>query len=167
MLKAEETFGFFDRYGDIQQIGPGQLGLYHGGTRYLSSLQFTVNDRQPLLLNSSVANDNLLLAVDLTTPDLYQDNQLAIKKGTVHIFRSKLLIDKVCHEHIRVANHGRQDIFLTLKFLLAADFMDIFEVRGVVRSNRGELQKPSFYRFRHQLYVQGARQYCPKNHHQF
>lgn len=96
-----------------------------------------------MLLNSSVANDNLLLAVDLTTADLYENNKLEIKKGTVHVFRSKLLVDKVCHEHIRIANYGRRDVALTLDFTLAADFVDIFEVRGVSRPKRGLQRQPS------------------------
>ena len=88
VLKTEETFGLFDRFGDIQPIGIGEQGLYHEGTRYLSSFELTVNQRRPLLLNSSVAKDNVLLAVDLTTPDLYQDSELTIQKCSVHIFRS-------------------------------------------------------------------------------
>ncbi len=142
VLKAEETFGLFDPFGDIRQIGLGDLGLYHSGTRYLSFFEFTVNQRQPLLLNSSVANDNLLLAVDQTTPDLYENNKLVIKKGTIHVFRSKLLTDGVCHEHIRIANYGRQDVALTLEFGFSADYVDIFEVRGVIREKRGLQHKP-------------------------
>ncbi|MBM9603625.1 amylo-alpha-1,6-glucosidase [Desulfopila inferna] len=142
VLKAEETFGLFDPFGDIRQIGLGDLGLYHSGTRYLSFFEFTVNQRQPLLLNSSVANDNLLLAVDQTTPDLYENNRLVIKKGTIHVFRSKLLTDGVCHEHIRIANYGRQDVALTLEFGFSADYVDIFEVRGVIREKRGLQHKP-------------------------
>lgn len=137
VLKSGETFGVFDRFGDISHIGLGEQGLYHDGTRYLSSLEFRINQRRPMLLNSSVAKDNLLLAVDLTTPDLYSGETLAIPKGTVHIFRSKLLQNGVCHEHIRLLNYGRREIALTLAFTFGADFADIFEVRGTHRRSRG------------------------------
>ena len=33
VLKHSNTFGLFDRYGDIQPIGLGEQGLYHAGTR--------------------------------------------------------------------------------------------------------------------------------------
>ena len=36
MLKYGDTFAVFDRTGDIS--GPGEQGLYHDGTRYLSML---------------------------------------------------------------------------------------------------------------------------------
>jgi glycogen debranching enzyme len=144
VLKTEETFGLFDRFGDIQPIGIGEQGLYHEGTRYLSSFELTVNQRRPLLLNSSVAKDNVLLAVDLTTPDLYQDSELTIQKCSVHIFRSKLLRAGVCHEHIRVNNFGRKPVELVLDFLFDADFADIFEVRGVTRERNGQ-KSPAEY----------------------
>src|ERR1041385_1524143 len=91
LLKCGETFAVFDRFGDIQPIGSNGQGLYHDGTRFLSSSELHVNDVRPLLLNSSVKQDNSLLTVDLTVPDCYEDNELAILKGMVHIFRAKLL----------------------------------------------------------------------------
>ncbi len=144
VLKTENTFGLFDRFGDIQPIGIGEQGLYHEGTRYLSSFELTINQRRPLLLNSSVAKDNVLLAVDLTTTDLYQDTECSIQKCSVHIFRSKLLREGVCHEHIRITNFGRKPVELVLDFLFDADFADIFEVRGATRERRG-LKSPAKY----------------------
>jgi len=143
VLKSEETFGFFDAYGDIQQIGLGEQGLYHAGTRYLSTLEFTINGKRPLLLNSSIAKDNLLLAVDFTTPDLYENNAVQVKMGTVHVFRSKILTEKICHEHFRIVNYGLSEVELTLGFAFAADYYDIFEVRGTTRKERGRLQAPT------------------------
>src|SRR5574340_75867 len=36
VLKNNETFALFDRYGDIQAMGQPDQGLYHGDTRFLS-----------------------------------------------------------------------------------------------------------------------------------
>ena len=143
VLKSEETFGFFDAYGDIQQIGLGEQGLYHAGTRYLSTLEFTINGKRPLLLNSSIAKDNLLLAVDFTTPDLYNNDTVQVKMGTVHVFRSKILTEKICHEHFRIVNYGLSEVELTLGITFNADYYDIFEVRGTTRKRRGRLQAPT------------------------
>lgn len=137
VLKEGESFGLFDRYGDIQHIGLGEQGLYHEGTRYLSCFELNINKRRPLLLHSTVREDNSLLTVDLTTPDLYADNELIIPKDTLHIFRAKLLWQGVHYEHLRIVNYRRHPIKLELDFSFDADYADIFEVRGVKRKQRG------------------------------
>jgi glycogen debranching enzyme len=139
VLKDGETFGVFDRHGDIHPVGLGQQGLYHEGTRHLSREQLLVNGQRPLLLNSCVASQSSLLAVDLTTPDLYQEGRLQVRKDTLHVFRSKLLQEAVQYEHLRLTNYGDEVVTTTLDLLLGADFADIFEVRGIVRPRRGQL----------------------------
>ncbi|MGZ5090503.1 MAG: amylo-alpha-1,6-glucosidase [Burkholderiales bacterium] len=139
VLKHGETFAVFDRFGDAESNGADEQGIYHQGTRFLSHSDFEVNGHRPMMLNSSVKDDDSLLAVDLTTPDLYEGGRLAIPKGTVHVFRTKLLWESACHEHIRVANYGIDSVRLRLTFRTEADFADIFEVRGFKRKRRGEL----------------------------
>jgi len=39
VLKHGDTFAVLDRSGNIQQIGLGEQGLYHGGSRHLSRLE--------------------------------------------------------------------------------------------------------------------------------
>ncbi len=138
-LKQDETFALFDRYGDIQHIGIGEQGLYHAGTRYLSHFELSVDQRRPLLLNSGVHRENRLLTVDLTTPDLYRDERLVLPKGTLHIFRAKLLWQGVEYEHLRVTNFGQDTAELSLDLAFAADYADIFEVRGMRRPRRGRM----------------------------
>ncbi|MGE5469518.1 MAG: glycogen debranching N-terminal domain-containing protein [Bacteroidota bacterium] len=138
VLKHNDTFGVFDRFGDIHQIGSGGQGLYHRGTRFLSQSELRINGQRPMLLNSSVRSDNSLLAADLTTPDFYEDDQLAVLKGTLHVFRSKLLWDAGSYEHLRLSNFGERRITVTLTYQFAADYADIFEVRGFSRQQRGE-----------------------------
>jgi glycogen debranching enzyme len=138
VLKHGETFGLFDRYGDIQHLGIGEQGLYHRGTRFLSLFDLSVNEQRPLLLNSTVKQDNSLLVVDLTTPDLYEGERLTIRKSTLHIFRAKLLCDGVHHEHLRLFSYDREPIDICLVLRFGADFYDIFEVRGYERARRGD-----------------------------
>lgn len=139
VLKHGETFAVFDRYGDIQHVGIGEQGIYHEGTRYLSTFEMSVNDHRLLLLNSTAKQDNTLLTVDMTTPDLYKDGKLTICKGTLHIFRFKLLWDGVHYEHTRILNYGEQPITISLAYHVDADFKDIFEVRGFHRKKRGKV----------------------------
>lgn len=145
VLKQGDTFGVFDRHGDIFQADAGgqdtltQQGLYHEGTRYLSYWELKVNGQRPLLLSSMIRRDNSLLIVDMTTPDLYRGGALLIPKGSIHIFRSVVLWDQARYEHLRLVNYGEQPVDLSVELSLAADYRDIFEVRGVHRSQRGTL----------------------------
>ena len=61
-----------DNYGDIGAAEGGPDGLFHNDTRFLSRLELTVNELQPLLLGSNVRDDNTVLTVDLTNPDIFQ-----------------------------------------------------------------------------------------------
>jgi glycogen debranching enzyme len=145
VLKHDNMFGVFDRHGDIFQAESKghddltQQGLYHEGTRYLSHWELRVNGQRPLLLSSTIKEDNSLLVVDMTTPDLYRGGALLIPKGSVHIFRSVVLWGQARYEHLRFVNYGEQAVDLAVELLLAADYRDIFEVRGVQRSHRGAL----------------------------
>src|SRR5207249_1174810 len=126
VLKHGATFGVFDRFGDIVTMGKGEHGMYHDGTRFLSRLELRLNGQRPMLLHSSVKQDNSLLAVDLTTPDFYEEGRLAVMKGTVHVFRAKLLWQSACHEHLRVVNYGEEPVSLRLSLEFGADYADIF-----------------------------------------
>src|SRR5437899_9725324 len=70
VLKQGDTFGLFDRYGDIHCLRTGSQGLYHEGTRFLSRFQLTINGGRPLLLRSTAKADNFFLHVDLTNPHM-------------------------------------------------------------------------------------------------
>ncbi|KFI22781.1 amylo-alpha-1,6-glucosidase [Nitrosococcus oceani] len=139
VLKHNDTFAVFDRYGDIQHLGIGEQGIYHQGTRFLSYFELSINQRRPLLLHSTVKEDNTLLTADITNPDLYQENQLVTRKGIVHIFRSKLLWNGVYYERIRLFNYGDKTLNLYLDIQFGADYADIFEVRGAKRCKRGQV----------------------------
>ena len=139
VLKQGETFALFDRYGDIQHIGIGDHGLYHAGTRFLSQYELSINQRRPLLLNSTVISDNSIMTVDVTTPDLFEGDKHIVPKGTLHVFRSKVICNNVYHEHIRVQNFSGSQTSVTLEFVFNADYNDIFQVRGIHRKESGEM----------------------------
>jgi len=137
VLKHGETFAVFDRYGDSRPVGLGEEGIYHEGTRFLSRLELRLGNTRPLLLSSTVRDDNTLLAVDLTNPDIRAGDQVTVPRGTLHIFRSKFLWQAVCYERLIIMNHGLTPVKVTLSLSFAADFDDIFEVRGIKRAKKG------------------------------
>ena len=138
VLKYGETFGVFNRYGDIESVGTVQLGLFHMETRHLSRLAFYLGQSKPLLLNSAIREDNSLFTVDATNLDTELSDTTHLPQGTIHIFRSTSLSNGLLHLHFRLHNYGLQANAVWLAFLFDADFADIFEVRGTPRKKRGQ-----------------------------
>ncbi|HME91934.1 MAG TPA: glycogen debranching N-terminal domain-containing protein, partial [Myxococcaceae bacterium] len=143
VLKHGDTFAIFDSQGDIQAVGLQQQGLFYEGTRFLSKLVLRIEGYRPLLLSSSIVEDNALLAVDLTNPDIYSERRLLVPRGALHFFRSKFLWQAVCYERLRIANFGTAAVEVDLVLEYDADFVDIFEVRGTRRARRGAPRDPS------------------------
>src|SRR5204863_10098000 len=65
VVKHGDTFAIFDRHGDIRPLGFENQGLFHEGTRFLSRWKVGINGTSPLLLSSSVKEDNDFLVVDV------------------------------------------------------------------------------------------------------
>jgi glycogen debranching enzyme len=137
VLKHGDTFGVFDLHGDVISIENGDQGLYHAGTRFLSRFELLLGRRRPLLLSSTISDDNTILAVDLTNPDVVREGHVLISRGSIHIFRARVLCNGHCLERLRVANHSRHPIQTPLAVHFDADFCDVFEVRGTRREHRG------------------------------
>ncbi len=142
VMKHGDTFAIFDQFGDIVPFGLGEQGLYHGGTRYLSRLELIVNGERPLLLSSSVREDNDLFVVDLTNPDIPLGADQVFRRNILHVFRSVFLWEAACYQRLRLTNHGLDEVTLSLTQRVGADFADIFEVRGTPRPRRGRLLPP-------------------------
>jgi glycogen debranching enzyme len=137
VLKQGDSFGVFDRSGDIQSTGLGEQGIYHEGTRFLSLLAFRLGNLRPFLLSSSIKKDNLLFAGNLTNPDVYVDGTVVLRRGDLHIFRTKFIWQATCFETLELINYSLYpvELFFTLQF--DTDFADIFEARGLKRNARG------------------------------
>jgi glycogen debranching enzyme len=139
VLKHGESFGVFDQHGDIVRSDQGEQGLYHEGTRFLSQLELRLGPLRPLLLSSTISDDNAVFTADFTNPDIRQDGLPWLPHGQIHVFRSRVLRNGSCLERIRVSNFTRQRLEFPLVILFDADFVDVFEVRGVRRSRRGDV----------------------------
>jgi glycogen debranching enzyme len=138
VLKQGDTFAIFDWLGDIHQVGAGTQGIYHQGTRFLSRMELNINGKRPLLLSASPREDNQVLIVDLTNPDLHLNDRGALKQDTIHIQRLKFLWQSKYHEKIKLLNFGLEPVKFVLELQFQADFSDIFEVRGIRREQKGK-----------------------------
>ena len=142
VLKDGDTFALFDHFGDIQPIGLGEQGLYCEGTRFLSRLELRLGGERPLLLSSNVTEDNVLLAVDLTNPDLCVGDEVVVPRDSLHIARTKFLWQGTCYERLLIRNYERFPIEVSVSVQVGVDFVDIFEVRGMRRARRGQIIEP-------------------------
>src|SRR3954471_23928429 len=140
-LKHGDSFAMFDELGDVVDVELSPAGLFHHDTRYLSRLSFTIEGHRPLVLSSTVQPDNVMLDVDLTNPDLFdREGNLVLGKDTFHIGRSKFLWQASCYELFTVTSYSESRRRLHLALDFAADFSDLFEIRGYRRSRRGAVR---------------------------
>ncbi len=142
VLKQNDTFALFDRFGDVDSSARSGEGLYFKGTRFLSCLKLKFAGGRPLLLSSTVRRDNVLLAADMTNPDIYFEGKVFLHRGTVHIYRSQFLWDQQLYQRLRFRNYSLTAIDVSVNVEFKADYADIFEVRGSKRAQKGEMLEP-------------------------
>ena len=65
-----------------------------------------------------------------------------LEHDKVHLRRSKFLRNPTCFERIMVRSYADNPLTLTLELQFAADFADLFEVRGEKRPRRGTYHPP-------------------------
>src|SRR5256885_10966847 len=82
VLKQGEVFAVFDRFGDIETFGTGELGLYYQDTRFLSRLTLKLGKDRPLLLSSTVREDNEVMAVGFTKPHTWRGGGGIVPTGS-------------------------------------------------------------------------------------
>lgn len=139
VLKQGDTFALFDRFGEAAEPEDSEHGLYHLGTRHLSRWDLHIGGCRPALLSSATREDNSLLVVQMTTGDLKLKDDHTLPHGTLHVFRSLVVQEGAFHEHLHLTNYFHQPVELQIEYAYAADYRDVFEIRGATRAKRGEM----------------------------
>jgi glycogen debranching enzyme len=143
ILKNGDTFAVFDRHGDASPGAGTAQGLYHRDTRHLSRWIVALDGARPILLSSSLRDDNATLVCDLTNPDLLDARgRLRLEHDLIHLRRSRFLWNANCFERLHVRNFDGKPRRVAIGIAFAADFADLFEVRGAHRIQRGETHSP-------------------------
>lgn len=142
VLKHADTFLVTDYRGDIRPLGFESHGLFHEGTRFLSRYLLMIDGKRPILLNSSITKWNDYLAIDMTNDDFRLPGGELVRRGTIHLCRSLFLWGGCQYETVRITNYGLYTMEFMLSFDFSADFVDIFEVRGLSRLQRGVYLDP-------------------------
>jgi glycogen debranching enzyme len=142
VLKGGDTFAVVNRFGDIDSANRHEEGIYCAGTRFVSWLRLLLVSGRPLLLSSTVREDNVVVVADLTNPDVYFDGKVVLPRGTLHIMRRKFIWENTYYERIRIHNYAVTPVDTTIAIEFGADYSDIFEVRGQQRPQRGVMLRP-------------------------
>jgi glycogen debranching enzyme len=144
VLSENRVFLVSDDWGDVRRDNGRGFGLYYLDTRFLSFLEFRINERRPDLLTAS-SEHNYFGNIQLTNPRLFVRGEGGaseeIAPQTVSIRRNRF-IDGALHERIVFFNYNKHAIELNVSLTFAADFRDVFDVRGYYQSVRGEVLRP-------------------------
>ncbi|MGH9474923.1 MAG: amylo-alpha-1,6-glucosidase [Terriglobales bacterium] len=134
--------------GDITPPSSTDVGLFFADTRFLSHWELRVNGHRALVL-SAATQRNLLAQIELTTTNSAVRDNLDLPENTVHIHREQLLAGTF-FDRMTFHNFSLQPVALRVEIEFAADFMDVFQVRGMLRGAAGTY-------FRPQLQAEGVR----------
>jgi glycogen debranching enzyme len=144
VLKDNESFVVADRRGDFPGSVPGEFGYYHRGTRYLSVLEARLQGDLPLVLDSSSTHDHTRLVIEMTNGAIWGESGEKLAPHLLYLRREIVFEEDVLFERLSIHNFAasRDSILIELTLSAAADFADIFEVRGTLRKARGRMLVP-------------------------
>ncbi len=129
VVKNGEFFMCSGRDGDVTPDPTTGEGLYAFDTRFLSELCLTIGGVRPIALSSS-AHQGFEAFIDASNANISESGEPNISQMELNLRRSRLVCGGV-HERVEMTNHGPTRATTELRVSMAADFADIFEVRGV------------------------------------
>jgi glycogen debranching enzyme len=142
VLKHDEAFLVADRRGDFPNLPGSEFGFYVDGTRFLRQLEVRVHGHRPLVLNAGVSEDGLQAAIDLTNSDLALNPHVILPGRALRIARRFTLYEGQLYCTFVVEPFARETHEVPVSLHFAADFVDVFEVRGHPRERRGARLPP-------------------------
>ena len=138
--------------GEIPGDNPGELGLYFHDTRFLNSHEIKLAGSKPLLLSGGT-RDSHYAQIELTNRELAAGPRI-LPLQTVHLRISRVLRDSF-YQRLRLINFTNCPVDLELGITLGADFLDIFEVRGLLRPCCGKMLEPDVFQRGIRFWYQG------------
>jgi glycogen debranching enzyme len=131
--------------GDIMPPGAPDAGFFHDDTRFLSRLELRVGGYRTVVLSSST-EQTFASQIELTTGQSTLRESYEIPENTVHIRREQLLGSDTLYDYLTFENFNFNELELIIELAYEADFMDVFQVRGVARQKSGHYYKPVVHR---------------------
>ncbi len=139
--KDDDIFLLTDTLGNISGCLPGEsssIGLFCQDTRFLSRLELQIENQLPILLSSN-ARRGFGLSILCANP-YFPEKRIGAE--TIGIER-EIVINGGLFEKLTVNNYGTSPVDFELSISFDADFVDLFEIRGWQRKERGKLLRPT------------------------
>ena len=131
VIKDGELFLCTRTDGDVAPAQVSGEGFYARDTRYLSEVRLEVGGAAPVALSYAAVDDHAV--VDSTNATLPRGELEPIPQLSLSITRELMIASGRLYYLIRLLNFLRDPVTSTVALALAADFADMFEVRGGVR----------------------------------
>jgi glycogen debranching enzyme len=140
VIKQCDLFLLTDLTGNVPRNDVNGLGLYFQDTRFLSTYELVLEGIPPTYLLST-GEMRFAEVQELTNPDLQLPDGRVIPKETLTFHRERVISETSVDEVLTITNFTITSVPLQLVIFFAADFLDMFEIRGfVTNAKRGELQ---------------------------
>ncbi len=141
VIKERDLFLMTDAEGNVPTPAEAGYGLYKNDTRYLSLYDLSLDGVRPIVLLST-AELGFGSEHHLTNPSMSTSDGRTLPKDTLEIRRQRVIGGSLL-ETVQVSNFNPFGVTVRLRFDFAADFVDIFEVQGARRPQRGTQFPPS------------------------
>jgi len=136
-----KTFSATNVAGDIYPPRSPNVGFFHDDTRFLSQLELRIGGNRTVVLSSSTEK-TFSAQIELTTGNLTLRDSFDLPENTVHIRRDQLLVSDILFDRLTFENFNLTPVDFVVEILFDADFVDVFQVRGVVRKEHGQYYRP-------------------------
>jgi glycogen debranching enzyme len=136
-----KTFVSTVESGDLNPPGAPDVGFFHDDTRFLSHLELKVGGHRCVVL-SSASERSFASQIELTTGNITLRDTIDLPENTIHIHREQLLTGNVFFDYLTFENFNLNPVEFTVEMTYAADFMDVFQVRGSARHRAGHYFMP-------------------------
>jgi glycogen debranching enzyme len=136
------TFFAATEEGALVPPGSPNIGLFHQDTRFLSHYDLLTNGQAPALLSSNSAGADVARVGLTVRGGAVAGTDLDLPINTVFIDREFLLGRDRLFDTLTFQNFHHSNVPLTVEILFFADFMDIFQVRGLLRGKSGRYARP-------------------------
>jgi glycogen debranching enzyme len=127
--------------GDIAPARAPDVGFFHDDTRFLSFMEMRVGGLRTVLLSSSTEK-TFLSQIELTTSNIHLRDSFDLPENTIHIRREQMLDSDVLIERIAFDNFNLHRVEVKVEIEYGADFVDVFQVRGMGRAATGQYFQP-------------------------
>lgn len=127
--------------GDIAPSSAPDIGFFHDDTRFLSFMELRVGGLRAVLLSSNTEK-TFLSQIELTTSNIHLRDSFDLPENTIHVRREQMLSHDVMFERITFENFNLNSVEFKVEIEYGADFVDVFQVRGMGRNEHGQYFQP-------------------------